>query len=64
MVKTELWSNISEADRDTMYSEVGSKLLTGKVGEAEDIAEAFLYLLHGNYTTGQIVVADGGGVLV
>lgn len=64
MVKTELWSNLPQADREAMYSEVGSKLLTGRIGEAEDIAEAFLYLLHGNYTTGQIVVADGGGVLV
>jgi len=38
--------------------------IEGRVGEAKDIAEAYLYPLHGNYTTGQIVVADCGGVLV
>jgi NAD(P)-dependent dehydrogenase (short-subunit alcohol dehydrogenase family) len=64
VVRTDLWSNIPEADREAMFSEMGSKLPTGRIGEATDIAEAFLYLMHGNYTTGQVVVADGGGVLV
>lgn len=64
MVKTDLWKDMAEADREAMYNSVGGTLLTGSIGEAADIAEAFLYLLHGNYTTGQIVVADGGGVLV
>ena len=64
VVRTDLWSNIPEADRETMFNQMGSQLLTGRIGEADDIAEAFLYLMHGNYTTGQIVVADGGGVLV
>jgi NAD(P)-dependent dehydrogenase (short-subunit alcohol dehydrogenase family) len=64
MVKTDLWKDMTEADREAMYNSVGNTLLTGKIGEAEDIVEAYLYLLKGNYTTGQIVVADGGGVLV
>jgi NAD(P)-dependent dehydrogenase (short-subunit alcohol dehydrogenase family) len=64
VVRTDLWSNIPEADREAMFNQMGSHLLTGRIGEADDIAEAFLYLMHGNYTTGQIVVADGGGVLV
>jgi NAD(P)-dependent dehydrogenase (short-subunit alcohol dehydrogenase family) len=64
VVRTDLWSNIPEAEREAMFNQMGSQLLTGRIGEADDIAEAFLYLMHGNYTTGQIVVADGGGVLV
>lgn len=64
MARTDLWSNIPESDREAMFNDVGSKLLTGKIGEAEDIAEAYLYLIHGNYTTGQVIVVDGGGVLV
>ena len=64
MVKTDLWNSILEADREAMYKEVGSKLLTGRVGEAEDIAEAYLFLMKGNYTTGQVIVVDGGNVLV
>ena len=64
MVKTDLWNSILEADREAMYKEVGGKLLTGRVGEAEDIAEAYLFLMKGNYTTGQMIVVDGGNVLV
>jgi len=64
MTRTELWSNIPETDREAMFSEVGGKLLTGRIGEATDIAETFLYLMKGNFTTGQIMVVDGGGVLV
>jgi len=64
VVRTDLWANMPEAGRKTFFQDFGSKLLTGRVGEAEDIAEAYLYLLKGNYTTGQVIIADGGGVLV
>jgi NAD(P)-dependent dehydrogenase (short-subunit alcohol dehydrogenase family) len=64
VTRTELWSNIPESDREAMFNDFGSKLLTGKIGEAADIAEAFLYLMKGNYSTGQVIVVDGGGVLV
>ncbi|HTD98953.1 MAG TPA: SDR family oxidoreductase [Mucilaginibacter sp.] len=64
VVKTDLWSNMPEADKEAMFINIGSKLLTGRVGEATDIAEAYLYFIKGNYTTGQITVVDGGSVLV
>ncbi|HWZ03094.1 MAG TPA: SDR family oxidoreductase [Mucilaginibacter sp.] len=64
MSRTELWSNIPDADREAMFNDYGSKLLTGGVGEATDIAEAYLYLMKGGFSTGQVLVVDGGGVLV
>ncbi|MDR3693907.1 SDR family oxidoreductase [Mucilaginibacter sp.] len=64
MARTELWSNIAEAEREAMFMDYGSKLLTGSVGEATDIAEAYLYLMKGGFSTGQVIVVDGGGVLV
>lgn len=64
MVRTDLWGNMTEADRELMFDNVGGKLLTGKIGEASEVAEAYLYLMRGNYTTGQTIVVDGGGVLV
>ena len=63
-VRTDLWGNIPETDRETFFQDFGNKLLTGRVGEATDIAEAFLYLIRNSYSTGQVVVADGGGVLI
>ena len=36
----------------------------GRVGEAEDIAQAYLFLMQEGFSTGQTVVVDGGTVLV
>lgn len=63
-VKTNLLSNMPEAEREAFFNRVGSKLLTGKVGNTKDLAEAYLYLMRGSFTTGQIIVADGGSLLV
>jgi NAD(P)-dependent dehydrogenase (short-subunit alcohol dehydrogenase family) len=64
VVRTELWKDMSESDRDAMYQNVGQKLPVGRVGEADDIANAYLYLMRQGYSTGQVIVVDGGGVLV
>jgi NAD(P)-dependent dehydrogenase (short-subunit alcohol dehydrogenase family) len=64
VVKTNLWNSMTETDRENLYKSVGDSLLVGRVGEAEDIAEAFLYLMKQKYGTGQNIVIDGGSVLV
>lgn len=63
MVKTPLWAGISEAEREAMYADNASKLPLGRVGEAEDIAQTYLYLMQSSFTTGQILVIDGGAVI-
>jgi NAD(P)-dependent dehydrogenase (short-subunit alcohol dehydrogenase family) len=63
-VRTPLWSNIPEADREAMYREVAAQLPTGRVGEADDIAQTYLYLMSNAFATGQTIIIDGGGVLV
>jgi NAD(P)-dependent dehydrogenase (short-subunit alcohol dehydrogenase family) len=63
MVKTPLWGGMTEAERDVMYAQQASILPVGRVGEAEDIAETYLYLMQSGFTTGQIVVIDGGTVV-
>lgn len=64
VVKTNLWNSMSEADRDGLYQSVGAKLPVGRVGQAEDIAQAYLYLMKQGYGTGQALTVDGGNVLV
>jgi NAD(P)-dependent dehydrogenase (short-subunit alcohol dehydrogenase family) len=63
-VRTPLWNPIPEAEREALFRDAGGKLLTGRVGEAAEIAEAYCYLMENTFTTGQTVVVDGGGVLV
>ncbi|TDO73197.1 NAD(P)-dependent dehydrogenase (short-subunit alcohol dehydrogenase family) [Flavobacterium chryseum] len=64
VVKTALWNGISESDRENMYANIGSNLPVKRVGEAEDIAKTFLYLLEQEYGTGQTLIIDGGTSLV
>ncbi|HTH52832.1 MAG TPA: SDR family oxidoreductase [Edaphobacter sp.] len=63
VVKTPLWSGMTEKDREVMYDETASKLPVGRIGEPGDIAETFLYLMQSEFTTGQIVIIDGGAVI-
>ncbi|MGA7922290.1 MAG: SDR family oxidoreductase [Candidatus Acidiferrales bacterium] len=63
VVRTNLWKNMQEQERDGMYESVGKTLLVGRVGEASEIARAYLFLIQEGYSTGQTVVVDGGRVL-
>ena len=56
--------SMTEDDRKDLYTTVGNSLLVKRVGEAEDIAQAFLYLMKQQFGTGQNIVIDGGMVLV
>jgi NAD(P)-dependent dehydrogenase (short-subunit alcohol dehydrogenase family) len=47
-----------------MYEGLGKSLLIGRVGEAQEIERAYLFLMQEGYSTGQVGVVDGGGLLV
>jgi NAD(P)-dependent dehydrogenase (short-subunit alcohol dehydrogenase family) len=64
MVATDLWSGVPVEARKHIFHETAAKLPVGRVGSPADVAEAYLSFLRGGYTTGQSVVADGGGTLV
>lgn len=55
---------MTEQERDVMNESVGKNLLVGRVGEVEEIAHAYLYLMQESYSTGQVIVVDGGATLV
>ncbi|HEX4741081.1 MAG TPA: SDR family oxidoreductase [Caulobacteraceae bacterium] len=63
VVKTPLWSGMSEADRETLYAAEAARLPVGHAGEPEEIAQAYLYLMRQTYVTGQVVNVEGGGLL-
>lgn len=64
VIKTNLWNNLSEEDRNGFYKYIEDTSLLKRVGEPEDIAQAFIYLMKQSHTTGQSLVIDGGAVLV
>jgi NAD(P)-dependent dehydrogenase (short-subunit alcohol dehydrogenase family) len=63
LVKTELWDSMPEADRQVMYERAGRSLPVGRAGEAGDLAQAYLYLMCCGFSTGQVVVVDGGAAV-
>src|SRR5882757_7808812 len=64
VVRTNLWQSMNADAREHLYESVGKSLLVGRVGEACEIARAYLFLIQAGYGTGQIVVLDGGAALV
>jgi NAD(P)-dependent dehydrogenase (short-subunit alcohol dehydrogenase family) len=64
IVRTNLWQNLAPAERENLFESIGAKLPVGRVGEPHDIAKAYLFLMQEGFSTGQIVVVDGGTVLV
>jgi NAD(P)-dependent dehydrogenase (short-subunit alcohol dehydrogenase family) len=62
-VRTELWRGMTESARETMYRDAAQRLPVGRVGEADDLAETYLYLMREGFSTGQVLVVDGGAVL-
>jgi len=64
IVRTELWRNMSEQERNELFKTAGQMLPVGRIGEPEDLAEAYLYLMRERFSTGAMIVVDGGGILV
>jgi len=64
VVKTNLWNDMADEQRESFYKGTANSLPVQYVGEAEDIAKTYLYLINQQYSTGQMVVVDGGWVLV
>ncbi|MGG7464761.1 SDR family oxidoreductase [Plantibacter sp. YIM 135347] len=60
VVRSPLWSQLSDADREAMYQATDASLPVGRVAEPEDVAKAFLALMDQDYVTGTVSVVDGG----
>ena len=46
------------------HRDAAQRLPVGRVGEADELAETYLYLMREGFSTGQVIVVDGGAVLV
>ena len=64
MTKTEMWDELPLENRESMYREMAAKLPVGRVAKPSEVAETYLYLMRQTYSTGEVIVVDGGSVLV
>ena len=60
LIHTEVWTSIPEEGRAARFAEMTSRQLVARIGEPREVAEAYLYLMRGGYTTGQVLHVDGG----
>ena len=49
---------------EAMLKAFTDRLPMPRVGDPAEAAQAYIYLMRGGYTTGQVVVVDGGGAVV
>ena len=59
LVLTETWA---QAPAEAISQMTGDTLLA-RAADLAEAAEAYLYAMRGGYTTGQVLVVDGGGLL-
>ena len=60
VVETDLWDGMGDAGKMSFFKDHESKITTGKVGQAEDVAESYVYLLKDRNATGITVHSNSG----
>jgi NAD(P)-dependent dehydrogenase (short-subunit alcohol dehydrogenase family) len=63
-VRTPMWDAIPAEHREAMFAASAQRTLAGTVGEAEQIAATFQYLMNNPFVTGTVLTVDGGALLV
>ncbi|MEU9042753.1 MULTISPECIES: SDR family oxidoreductase [unclassified Kitasatospora] len=63
MIRTPLWSGLPDTDREQLYAATAAGLPLGRIGDPEDAAEAYAYLMRQRFATGTVVTVDGGTLL-
>jgi len=61
-VATEVYQELSDSTKAAWQARFASFPLP-RIGEPDEVAEAYLYLMKAGYTTGQILQVDGGSML-
>jgi NAD(P)-dependent dehydrogenase (short-subunit alcohol dehydrogenase family) len=63
-VVTPLWDSLPDAAREQLFKSAAATLPVRHIADADEVASAYTYLMKQTFSTGEIVVVDGGGVLV
>ncbi|MDP4105793.1 MAG: SDR family oxidoreductase [Bacillota bacterium] len=64
IVDTPLYGGMPDEDRQNLYNSIAQQLPVRRVAQPEDIAEAYVYLAKNGFTTGTVLLIDGGAHLV
>ena len=60
LILTEVWNSIPADQRQDQLMKMTERQPLARPGKTEETSEAYLYLMRGGYTTGQVLLVDGG----
>ena len=63
-IRTGVWDSIPAEAREAQLASLTKAHPLPRVGEPDETAQAYLYAMQGGYTTGQVLVVDGGMTLI
>lgn len=63
VIESNQFDAMPEADRKAFFDLVSGGVPTGRVGQVDDIAQTFLFLMNNTYMTGSAINVDGGALL-
>ena len=63
LINTSVWDSIPADQRAARIAAMTQRQLIPRIGEPAECAEAYLYLMRGGYTTGQVLYVEGGSSL-
>jgi len=60
VVDTDLWSGMSEEQRNAFFEQTKKNMPTGRVGDVQDVAESYLWCMCDGNVTGEVVRTNSG----
>jgi NAD(P)-dependent dehydrogenase (short-subunit alcohol dehydrogenase family) len=63
IVDTLVYGGMPTEQRNAMFNAIAQQLLVGRVAQPEDIAETYVYLAKNGFTTGSVILIEGGALL-
>ncbi|MFC5530451.1 SDR family oxidoreductase [Cohnella yongneupensis] len=63
IVDTPIYAGMPEEHRKSMFDAIAKQLPVGRVAQPEDIAETYVYLAKNGFTTGSVILIEGGALL-
>ncbi|QPC92178.1 SDR family oxidoreductase [Mesorhizobium sp. INR15] len=60
VIDTPWWDFLPDEQRQAIFAEYAGKTPVGRVGQAQDVADAIAFLVSNGFMTGQVLTCDGG----
>lgn len=60
VIETPWWDAFPAEQRQAMFTDFAGKTPAGRIGQADDVAQAIAFLIANSFITGQMLACDGG----